>query len=446
MSDQNESRPLTRREMRMNQMAAATPDSVEEEQQPQANDESSDNELAKAIQSAIASANIDISLLDDEGRPRTRRELRELREAAEAEIAASVTEEHEEAEAVRLAAEAEAQAEAEKQAEAAAAAEAQKQAEAAAQAEAKKLAAVAAAQAEAEKKAKAAAKAEAEKQAKEASKAEAAKQAKAKAEADAAAEAQAKELAQAEADAQAAAEESANENAAQDEATEVEADAEALGADDAVAQGETLDEAGEDSAEEGSDRKADDVGYSFPDIAPLDEAGSIFDDPAIRMMSSGAASQAEDEASDDFDDLISRAVVQEGAASSSTTAALILPSMPNGDSLTGSIGETGELFITGSFDLPKSLSETGGHSSLHDSVEIEPLDELGFQEPTPTGSMMAPVAASSAVSMRSAQGPLVAEATKDKSKLPVVLIATGGVLVVGAVALIVWAAASGMFG
>ena len=59
---------------------------------------------------------------------------------------------------------------------------------------------------------------------------------------------------------------------------------------------------------------------------------------------------------------------------------------------------------------------------------------------------MAPVSASRAVSARGSQGPLVADASKDKSKMPVVLIATGGVLVLGAVGLIVWAATSGLFG
>lgn len=186
-------------------------------------------------------------------------------------------------------------------------------------------------------------------------------------------------------------------------------------------------------------------GYSFPDITPLDEGHSIFDDPALRVVGSGAADAGSNAGSDDFDDLITRAVAQEGAASTTNTSALILPSLPDAENLAGPLGETGELFITGSFDLPKSLSETGGHSALHDSVEAEQLDELGFSEPTPTG-MMAPVSASRAVSARGTQGALVAEATKDKSKMPVVLIATGGVLVLGAAGLIVWAAASGLFG
>lgn len=188
------------------------------------------------------------------------------------------------------------------------------------------------------------------------------------------------------------------------------------------------------------------IGYSFPDIAPLDEGQSVFDDPAIRLMGAPGGQSASVQTGDDFDDLISRAVAQEGAASTTNTSALILPSMPETDSLSGPLGETGELFITGSIDLPKSLGETGGHSSLHDSVDAELGDEFGFGEAPPVNDLMAPVAASRAVSARGSQGPLVAEATKDKSKLPVVLIATGGVLVLGAVGLIVWAATSGIFG
>ncbi len=187
-------------------------------------------------------------------------------------------------------------------------------------------------------------------------------------------------------------------------------------------------------------------GYSFPDIAPLDEGHSIFDDPALRVMNAQGAQTGPDTGDGrGFDDLITRAVAQEGAASTTNTSALILPTMPETEGISGPLGETGELFVTGSFELPKSLSETGGHAALHDSVEADPLDDLGFAEATPTG-MMAPVSASRAVSARSVQGALVTEATKDKSKMPVVLIATGGVLVLGAAGLIVWAAASGLFG
>lgn len=186
--------------------------------------------------------------------------------------------------------------------------------------------------------------------------------------------------------------------------------------------------------------------YSFPDITPLDDGQSIFDDPAIQVIGGAPAQRGSSlDNGHDFDELITRAVAQESATRTTNTSALILPVMPETDSLAGPLGETGELFITGSFDLPKSLSETGGHASLHDSIDAETFDELGFIEPTPTGAM-APVSASRAVSARANQGPLVAEATKDKSKMPVVLIATGGVLVLGATGLIIWAATSGLFG
>ncbi|MGK0715950.1 hypothetical protein ACR5KS_07775 [Leucobacter sp. W1153] len=185
--------------------------------------------------------------------------------------------------------------------------------------------------------------------------------------------------------------------------------------------------------------------YTFPDIAPLDDGISVFDDPAARGAS-GARSEADGTDNAGFDDIISRAVAQEGAASASSTSALILPNMPEGGQLAGRIGETGELYITGSIELPRSLGETGGHAGLLDSVEADPLDELGFAERPASDGGIAPVSAARAVSARATLGPVVTESQKEKSKLPVVLIATGGGLVVAVVALLVWGATSGMFG
>lgn len=196
-----------------------------------------------------------------------------------------------------------------------------------------------------------------------------------------------------------------------------------------------------DNSREGNDSSSST--YSFPDIVPLDDGQSVFDDPALRLLGRNANADAPAESRGDFDELIHRAVAQEGGTSS--TSALILPNMPDTENLSGSLGDTGELFVTGSIEMPKSLSETGGHA-FHDSIEIEPLDDLGLIEEPPADTLMAPVSAARAVSARSAQGSLIADSAKDKSKVPVVLIATGGVLVVGAVALIVWAASSGLFG
>lgn len=186
-------------------------------------------------------------------------------------------------------------------------------------------------------------------------------------------------------------------------------------------------------------------GYTFPDIAPLDEGISVFDDPASRTASEAGSTVDPGEGAD-FDSFISRAVAQEGAASASSSSALILPTMPESADLAGPLGETGELYITGSIELPRSLGETGGHAALLDSVEADPLDEIGITDRPASESGIAPVSAARAVSARATLGPVVTESQKEKSKLPVVLIATGGGLVVAVVALLIWGATSGMFG
>ena len=192
--------------------------------------------------------------------------------------------------------------------------------------------------------------------------------------------------------------------------------------------------------------KSASTGYSFPDIVPPEEWRSVFDDPASRQ---GPAAGQSAQAGGDFDDLISRAVAQEGAAGSSNTSALILPAMPDDTGgLSGPLGGTGELYLTGSIELPKSLGETGGHSALHDSIEMDPILGHDPAEAQVTGDHgPAPVSARHAVSARVPSSiPVVAKPTKERSKLPLVLSLTGGGLLVAVVGLGVWGASNGMFG
>ena len=190
--------------------------------------------------------------------------------------------------------------------------------------------------------------------------------------------------------------------------------------------------------------------YSFPDIAPLAEERSVFDDPAtqaIPALPSDELIAPLTERTGDFDDLISRAIAAEGATSSNT-AALILPSMPEGTDLAGPLGETGELFVTGSIELPKSLGETGGHARLHDSIESDPLADLGIDlsdEPVPDDS--APVSATRAISARTVEGSgVVAPHTKKGNRLPLILSVTAGGLLLAVIGLLAWGASNGMFG
>ncbi|GAB2558996.1 hypothetical protein [Leucobacter ruminantium] len=184
--------------------------------------------------------------------------------------------------------------------------------------------------------------------------------------------------------------------------------------------------------------------YSFPDIQPPEEWRSVFDDPSARSVPEQGA-----EAGGDFDDLISRAVAQEGATGSSTSA-LILPSMPEDTGgLTGPLGATGELYVTGSIELSRSISETGGHSALHDSLKFEPVTMPVADEPAPPAAEEGgptPVAAKHAVSARMPSGvPVVAKPTKEKSKLPLILTLSGGGLLAAIIGLGVWGAMNGMF-
>lgn len=194
-----------------------------------------------------------------------------------------------------------------------------------------------------------------------------------------------------------------------------------------------------------SEEKPAPVEYSFPDIVPLGEGASVFDDPATRTLDmQGKAAEGSDA---DFDDLISSAVAEESGSTSTNTSALILPNMPQTGDLSGPIGETGELFVTGSIELPRSLSETGGHSALHDSVEQDSFEDLGFDFGAPVANTgTTPVAASRAVSARTMPGPVVTEAKKEANKLPVILMTTGGVLLLGIVGIAVWGVATGVFG
>ncbi|MFA5606557.1 MAG: hypothetical protein WDA07_05140 [Leucobacter sp.] len=183
--------------------------------------------------------------------------------------------------------------------------------------------------------------------------------------------------------------------------------------------------------------------YSFPDIQPPEEWRSVFDDPTARTVpEQGEGGQG------DFDDLISRAVAQEGSTAGSSTSALILPTMPEDTGgLSGPLGATGELYLTGSIELPKSLGETGGHSTLHDSLQMEPVSAPISDEPLPeTHEGPQPVAAKHAVSARASSGmSVVAKPAKERSKLPLVLTITGGGLLIVVVAIGIWGVSTGMF-
>jgi hypothetical protein len=132
-----------------------------------------------------------------------------------------------------------------------------------------------------------------------------------------------------------------------------------------------------------------------------------------------------------FDQLMNQGVSAGGIPT--TTNALILPSIPHHGNTSGPLTSTGEIMITGSIDLPRSLGETGVHPDVYDSSEmdrmLDQLDEGGHR------SGIAPVSASRAVSTHASTRGVMAPPKQRGLSLPTVLTVTVGVLAVGVLAL-----------
>ncbi|MBO1741111.1 hypothetical protein [Leifsonia sp. TF02-11] len=137
------------------------------------------------------------------------------------------------------------------------------------------------------------------------------------------------------------------------------------------------------------------------------------------------------ELEDESEPITSRNVGHSTAAT--TTNALILPSLPQADA-TGPLTSTGEILVTGSIDLPRTLGATGAHDRI-DSSDIDRL--LDGEENEFNTSEVAPVRASRAISTHTSTRGVIAPPKKRGNTLPVVLMVTAGVLAVGVIGLLI---------
>ncbi|PPI38034.1 MULTISPECIES: hypothetical protein [unclassified Rathayibacter] len=141
-------------------------------------------------------------------------------------------------------------------------------------------------------------------------------------------------------------------------------------------------------------------------------------------------SKSKEEVDASFDSLIASGVAATGAVT--TTNALILPTTGPG----ATVGtDTGEILVTGSFDLPRSLGSTGQHPNLYDSPDVDRyVDRIDREQPAGESE---PVRASSAVSTHAAGTSMIAPQKRAGVSVPVVLAITAAVLLVGAIALFI---------
>lgn len=128
------------------------------------------------------------------------------------------------------------------------------------------------------------------------------------------------------------------------------------------------------------------------------------------------------------DDDTSNAVVTRTIGSgSSTTSALVLPAIPFATDIRGPLNSSGEAMLTGSIDLPNTLSASGV-SDRFDHADIDSLLDLNDSDMVSTDS--APVRAVKAVSTFSNQSVTQTQKPKGTRALTVLLISASSMAVV----------------
>lgn len=165
-------------------------------------------------------------------------------------------------------------------------------------------------------------------------------------------------------------------------------------------------------------------------VSPLLGAGLLGSDPAP------SAPVAAPELPASFDQLLSRST---GAIS--VPNALIVSQAPEVSPLVGPVTATGEVLVTGTFNLPEGLGSTGHAKGTADGKEI---DATLVDGELPSHSSPTPIAASAAVSTVKMPGEVIKPPTPEKgSRLMMSLAITAGVLAIALVGVLILAFATG---
>lgn len=126
-----------------------------------------------------------------------------------------------------------------------------------------------------------------------------------------------------------------------------------------------------------------------------------------------------------------------------TGSALILPMLPeHAPGALSSFSHTGEIYLTGSINLPSGIGQYGADILRLDTSEI---DIIADDEEVSSSQDLAPVRASSAVSAYSTSNTVVTVPSKFRDRLPLVLAITAAGLAVGVVALFITGYVLGVF-
>ncbi|WP_209561191.1 hypothetical protein [Frigoribacterium sp. PvP032] len=192
-----------------------------------------------------------------------------------------------------------------------------------------------------------------------------------------------------------------------------------------------------DSAAASSTTAADSSEPSAPAAAAAEPAPASVPEPSGFVPPVGHWTTQSDEPDDDT--VPGRAL----GTHTGQTNALILTDQQVAD-VTGALNATGEIIITGSIDLPRSLGATGSQARI-DNSDIDRLLEQGDAESAETDA--APVRASRAISTHTSTRSVVLAASQPaSSRLPLILGIGGGVLGAGIIGVVIAGFATGILG
>lgn len=143
-----------------------------------------------------------------------------------------------------------------------------------------------------------------------------------------------------------------------------------------------------------------------------------------------------------FDQLLARGSAATGSLAASN--ALILSQTPDTGSFSAPVAATGEVLITGTFNLPESFGSTG---TSHGSSDGKEIDAVLVDGELPASSSPTPIAASSAIStIKSADDIIKPPAPEKGGKLMLALVITAGALALALTGALIIALVTGVFG
>lgn len=213
------------------------------------------------------------------------------------------------------------------------------------------------------------------------------------------------------------------------------AEADGSSADEHVAEqfsASDVDAAGEETETEDDDSAEDSAADDLPVAEPVETGENHVVSPTFGNGLLADKSEVPSFAPS-FDELIT---ADSGGSQHLAPNTLIFNPSPGGGSLSGPVASTGEILVTGSYELPRGI---GSQGHAHGAADGKETDAVLIDGELPPSSSPTPIAASSAISTIKPAGEVIRPPAPEKgNKLMLTLaITAGGLALALAVALIV---------